>query len=219
MTEPDRFEQMLKAAAKSYHAPPETPRDALWARIQEARAASRPGSDDTAGVLPLTPRKRWMVWAVPTGIAALIALGIGIGRITAPTHGNAPDSVTAAVRSTPEETKSERRELAMKLVATEYLTRADALLTEFKTNTTPPEFAGHARELLTTTRLLLDSKQITDPKLRGLLEDLELVLVQLATLPDDHRAEERRFIADGMAQRQLRSRLHDAIPAGAPARL
>jgi hypothetical protein len=40
-----------------------------------------------------------------------------------------------------------------------------------------------ARDLLTTTRLLLDSPAGADPARRELLETLELVLVQIARLP------------------------------------
>ncbi len=37
----DRFEEFLKDAAADYNRPPETPREEIWARIQEARQANR----------------------------------------------------------------------------------------------------------------------------------------------------------------------------------
>src|SRR5262245_6035848 len=65
--EDPKFERWLKDAARGYNAPPATPRDKMWQRIQNARA-SKP-------VIVLRP---WMGWAVAA--AALLALGIGIGR-------------------------------------------------------------------------------------------------------------------------------------------
>jgi hypothetical protein len=52
--------------------------------------------------------------------------------------------------------------------------------------------APPARELLTTTRLLLDQPQLRDERTRRLLQDLELVLVQViqarSTAPETQRA-------------------------------
>ena len=45
-----------------------------------------------------------------------------------------------------------------------------------------------ARSLLGTNRLLLDSPVATDPRMRQLLEDLELVLAQIAQLSAEGRA-------------------------------
>jgi hypothetical protein len=72
---------------------------------------------------------------------------------------------------------------------------------------------------VSTTRLLLDSKRVSDPRTRRLLEDLELVLVQIATMNPKDRAEDLNSIADGLAQNSLRTRLRNAIPAGPAIRL
>ena len=69
--EDPKFEQWLKDVARTtYHAPRTTPRDEMWARIDAARR--------TRHVIELRP---WMRWAVAA--AAVLALGIGIGRWTA----------------------------------------------------------------------------------------------------------------------------------------
>ena len=75
------------------------------------------------------------------------------------------------------------------------------------------DLAPQARQLLSSTRLLLDSKRLTDPRTRKLLEDLELVLVQIATLDPKDRREDLDLIADGLAQNHLRTRLRNAIPS------
>ena len=95
----------------------------------------------------------------------------------------------------------------------------ETFLTEFGTPNPPAGFTAEAHDLLGTTRLLIDSKRVTDPRTRQLLEDLELVLTQIATLdPKDHR-EDLDLIADGLAQSHLRTRLRNAIPAGPATRM
>ena len=62
------------------------------------------------------------------------------------------------------------------------MTQVETFLTEFGTRPAATEFSAQAQDLLTDTRLLLDSKRVVDPRTRKLLEDLELVLAQIATL-------------------------------------
>jgi hypothetical protein len=68
--EDPKFEKWLKNAAQSYHAPRTTPREELWARIAAERQRKH--------VIEIRP---WMRWAVAA--AAVLILGIGIGRWTA----------------------------------------------------------------------------------------------------------------------------------------
>src|SRR2546422_11723648 len=68
----DRFEERLRQAAQDYHRPPPTPREELWRRVAAARAARQ-----RRGIV-LRPAPRWGV-----GIAAVLALGVGIGRWSA----------------------------------------------------------------------------------------------------------------------------------------
>jgi hypothetical protein len=76
-------------------------------------------------------------------------------------------------------------------------------------------FLASARELLTMTRLLLDSPLAQDPQLLDLLEDLELVLAQVVRLePAPREADDLDLITDGLNQRGVLPRLRAAIPAG-----
>jgi hypothetical protein len=225
----DRFDEFLGDAARDYNAPPETPRAELWERITAERAArraagglARDGDDD---IVSLVQRRkggsRWLRFAV--GVAALFALGIGIGRYTAVGTGVVPAGPTAtptpapSVAAVPE--KRNPGEMATEFATTQHLSQVETFLAEFGSRDTVPEFSAEARDLLSTTRLLLDSKRVDDPRTRKLLEDLELVLVQIATLNPRDRREELDFIADGLSQNHLRTRLRNAIPTGPAIRM
>ncbi|OLC02824.1 MAG: hypothetical protein AUH45_07500 [Gemmatimonadetes bacterium 13_1_40CM_69_22] len=200
MTE-DRFEQLLRDAAQDYHRPPETPREELWRRIMAVREARR-----RRRVLVAAP---WVRWGI--GIAAVLALGIGIGRWTARPTGLGPAPIATAGAS-------DQGALAYRVAAAQYLTRAEALLTGFRTETRvgqrDVQFAAQARDLLATTRLMLDSPAATDARLKGLLEDLELVLAQIAQLPPGGDTEDVQLINQGLEQHSVLLRLRTANPAG-----
>ena len=73
-------------------------------------------------------------------------------------------------------------------------------------------FANKAADLLVTTRLLIDSPAATrDPKLRSLLEDLELVLVQIARLRDERSRADLDLIHQAVEQGDVLSRLNSAV--------
>jgi len=197
----NRFETRLRAAAQDYHRPPDTPREELWRRIAAARAARRRRKT----MVPLGLR-----WGV--GIAAVLALGVAIGRWTASTR--APGTAPLAAPGGADQAAM----LAYRVAAAQYLTRAEALLTGLRAETRAGEpaaqFTAQARDLLTTTRLMLDSPAAQDPRLKSLLEDLELVLAQIAQLPSRSDPEDVGLINQGLDQRSVLLRLRTAIPAG-----
>lgn len=199
----DRFDERLRQAAQDYHRPPATPREELWDRIAAARAARR------RQVLVIRPLLRW-----GAGIAAVLALGIAIGRWSA-YRGEAPSLPAVAVGTDQGPT------LAYRVAAAQYLTRTEVLLTGFRAearspSVPAPQFAKQARDLLATTRLMLDSPAAQDARLKGLLEDLELVLAQIAQLPSGGGGdrEDVQSINQGLDQRSVLLRLRTANPAG-----
>jgi hypothetical protein len=192
----DQFDERLRESARDYHAPPPTPRDAMWAAIAARRAA------------PRRDGRPWMRWGV--GVAAVLVLGIAIGRYTAVTDQPA-EQAAAPVRPEPVAPGGAVYQVA----AAQYLSRADAFLTGFRADAERGQldssFSGSARDLLVSTRLMLDSPAGNDPRLRSLLEDLELVLAQIA----QYRAgEDAQFIDQGLDHRGVLLRLRAAIPAG-----
>ena len=198
MTE-DRFERLLRDAAQDYHRPPETPREEMWRRIVAARARRRQH---------VLVQHRWLHWGV--GIAAVLALGIGIGRWTA----RGPQGAETTAGRVPNEPGT----LAYRVAAAQYLSRTEALLTGFRmearTGAPDKQLAAQARDLLMTTRLMLDSPAGRDGRLKALLEDLELVLAQIAQLPAAGDKEDVQLITQGLEERSVLLRLRTAIPAG-----
>jgi hypothetical protein len=76
------------------------------------------------------------------------------------------------------------------------------------------QLAKWARDLLTNTRLLLDSPIANDPQRRPLLEDLELVLVQIVQLSPGSTPQDHELIEKTLQQEHVLTRLRTAIPAG-----
>ncbi len=198
----DRFETRLREAARDYHQPPETPRDEMWAAI----AAER-GRRAAPRVFVLRPAWRWGL-----GMAAVLLLGIAIGRWIRP---QMQDGTTTTAGVIP----PGRSDVAYGVAAVQYLNRTETLLTGFRADARSGRvdtlFVEQARELLTSTRLLLQSPAGQDPHLKPLLEDLELVLAQIALLPGGRRDTlDVDLITQGMDQQSVLTRLRTAIPAG-----
>jgi len=198
--EDPKFEQWLKDAARTtYHAPRTPPREEMWARIEAARRDKH--------VIELRP---WLRWAV----AAAAVLVLGIGRWSR----NAPGgSKTAAGTQVSNEIDS-LANVAYQVAATQYLSRTEAFLTSFRADANrsanTARLARQARDLLTTTQLMLDSPAADNPRLRALLEDLELVLMQISLLNPVQDGHDRDLITQGMNQSNVLPKLRSAIPAG-----
>lgn len=105
------------------------------------------------------------------------------------------------------------------------LAQAEALLTTYRRadqalggrdQESMQQAARWARDVLSSTRLLLDSPAASDPQLRALLSDLELVLAQIVQVSGAPlQADERQLIERAMRDRDLMPRLRSAVPAGA----
>jgi len=102
----------------------------------------------------------------------------GSTRVTVPTQ----EVAVAQVAVAPHVTSSGS---AYTVVTSQHLADAEALLTAFRSDAkaqrVDPSIRKWARDLLVMTRVLYDSPSTQEPKLRALLADLELVLVQIAT--------------------------------------
>jgi hypothetical protein len=192
-----KFDQWLEDAAKKYNTPGPTPRDEMWARIQAERAQS------ARRAVVLRP---WLRWGLAA--AAVLLVGIGIGRLT---------SNQSAGTGTPVASADTSRALVYRVAATQYLSRTESFLTGFRADLRAGRvdaFPGQARDLLATSRLLLDSPAADDPRMRALLEDLELVLVQISQLEAGRDRRNADLITQDMDQRNVLPKLRSAIPAG-----
>lgn len=199
----DQLDPRLLDAARAYNAPPETPRAAMWAAIEARRRENRAGERSDTHVIPL--RRRWWVgWAAAA--AAVLAVGIGIGRVSVQPETVAWEGPSANATT-------------YRLAAQEHLGQSEAFLTLFRTSVQQqPDYrlaSASARQLLATNRLLLDSPAAIEPATRLLLEDLELVLAEIAQLSRQSRAQDLQLIRDGLEQGNVMPRLRTAVPAGA----
>ena len=206
--EDPKFEAWLKDVARTtYHAPHTTPREEMWARIaaQRQRRAGR--------IIELRP---WMRWVA--AVAAVLVLGIGIGRWTAHQQVAVPGTPVATADSASAAAASP--DVVYQVAATQYLSRTEAFLTSFRADlgknhaANSARFASQSRDLLTTTQLMLDSPAGKDQRMRSLLEDLELVLVQISQLDPEHDGHDADLITQGMNQTHVLPKLRSAIPAG-----
>lgn len=195
----EKFEEFLQRAAHRYNEPPAlVPRDELFAAITAARRVARAG--------PARPASRTrtihFAWI---GMAAALVLGVAIGKFLLTT----PDAYTQAPLAAASYAQATTAQLA----------RAEALLTAYGAaapNTgVDRQLSTWARDILSNTRLLLDSPAADDPARRRLLQDLELVLVQMVQRsPAAGVEEERSHIDRSLEHTHVLTRLRSALPAG-----
>ena len=191
-------------------------RETVSGPAQVARAGSTPpaavvgtpaGSDERTGA-PASPTIE------PTRQVASTA-GTRAGR--------APDVDRPAPRA--DVAPADPRDAAATLyraAAAQTLVQAEAVLTAYRdaeADARDPQAmqqaARWARDVLSSTRLLMDSPAGRDTRMRSLFVDLELVLaqiVQLSGTPLD--AGERELIDRAMRDRDLLPRLRSVVPAG-----
>jgi hypothetical protein len=200
-------ENKFDEALRGLNVPPAPPLDEMWAVIEDAHF------NNVRMTAPVTRASR-LPWLAA---AATLILGIGIGRYmptgkAGVTNGSASLAVAATDRN-PADTSAVAN--AYRDQTTQYLGQAAALLISLPTRTvstrTDAVFAGKATDLLVTTRLLMDSPAGQDPKLRGLLEDLELVLVQIARLRGERNKSDLDLIHQAVEQGDVLSRLNSAV--------
>lgn len=209
----ERFDELMRDAERTYRKPPEPDFDAMWQNIEQqhfgATAERRNGAAKPPSFRLLT--NRWI------GIAATLVAGIGIGRASMmvgrpSTSDVAPPVANAYNDVTPRNDASLGR--PYELETSRYLGQTAALLvslpSEVRHGGANPQFAVRAADLLSRTRLLIDSPASTDPAMRGLLEDLELVLMQVVRLQGNNSAVDLDLINRALEQRDVIPRLRTA---------
>jgi hypothetical protein len=240
MTDDEPFEQFLKDAAADYGVPRgELPREAMWEAIRDRRAPSA-GSPAAAVASRHAPRTRlWIALAA----TLLLGVAIGryawdrtMPVVTAvqPTASVVPPAPLqkpgAAARAEAVTVPDARRRTpdnralpgasntTYSLVAARHLADVEALLTSYTSSSTDARadslLGAWAKNLLSNTRLLLDSPAANDPVRARLLSDLEVILVQLVQRSPGGDAEERSTVERALQKSQLIPRLRSAVPAG-----
>ena len=200
-----RFDDVIRNLPDDFKVP-DPPLEEMWRVIENAHFDRQAAT--SRGWMRTTP---WLA------AAATLLIGIGIGRYFPSTKsGGISQAPTATASSTAAMAETSAVADAYRDQTNQYLGQAAALLISLpakdgsqKANAT---FANKAADLLVTTRLLIDSPAATqDPKLRSLLEDLELVLVQIARLRGERNKGDLDLIHQAVEQGDVLSRLNSAV--------
>lgn len=200
-----RFDDVIRNLPDDFKVP-EPPLEEMWRVIESAHFDRHAGGSSG-----------WMRTAPWLAAAATLLIGIGIGRYFPSTKaGVTSQPPTATASSTAPIAETSAVADAYRDQTNQYLGQAAALLISLpakdgsqRANLT---FANKAADLLVTTRLLIDSPAATqDPKLRSLLEDLELVLVQIARLRGERNKGDLDLIHQAVEQGDVLSRLNSAV--------
>ena len=190
------IERGLAQLKESWRIAGPPPLDRMWEAIEPQ-----------AFTAPVRRPSRWLRTLLP--LAAMLVIGFGIGRVVPATdRASADGPVEGRLPGFPAAANEARPFVG---VATDYLERVTALLLTLAGESSrgqPVEYkAGQAKDLLATTRLLMDSPDPIEPQLRVLLEDLELVLAQIARLPARPEAPDVYLIDQALDQREVIPRL------------
>lgn len=195
-----RLEELMQQAGPEYRPPPEPRIEAMW-KVIEARSFG--------------PRiaNRWSLsWNGPLSLAAMLILGLGVGWMAGRAGQDLPQSAESVAVAVDEPRMAVTPAGATPFVgvASNYLQQMTALLIavagDIEEGRVPRGAIGQARDLLSTTRLLLDSG-IQDDGLRDLLEDLELVLAQVARIRSNGELPEAALITQALNEREVLPRL------------
>lgn len=215
MTEGDaKFEEFVRKEAGAYNAPAgDVPREEMWAEIRRQRATGNRQREQKRVLQPLA----WM------GMAAMLIVGIAIGRFALRTSSTAVGPVTAQgdvapVAGGPRVDGDPA--VAYRRATTDHLARAEALLTTYSASRADATLDSHmtswARDMLQNTRLLLDAQAPMDPQRRQLLRDLEAVLLQLSNpspVPGPAGVtEDRAQVNRNLERTHMLTRLRLALP-------
>ena len=207
----DRFESLMRDAAQTFRKPPQPDLDGMWAEIERETwgASTQPARIEARG---FTRASGWLA-------AATLVIGIGLGRASSFTRTEGtttpqPQPIVAVANNTTPLRNDTSFDAPYSAETSQYLGQTAALLialpAEARSGKPDDKFVGKAAELLTRTRLLLDSPAANDTQMRSLLEDLELVLAQVVRLQNGTDRTEVDLINRALEQRDVIPRLRTA---------
>lgn len=218
MTE-DRFEELMRDAAHTYRKPPQPDLEVMWKAIErESFGASAGGGSVRTD--RSRPRGLSLVANRWVAIAATLVVGVALGRASASLGRRSTQQRTVAptpVASAAPAVRTDSSTLAQpyEVETSRYLGQTAALLialpSEARAGRADEQLAGRASDLLGRTRLLLDSPVANDANMRNLLEDLELVLAQVARIQDGRGRTDLDLINRALEQRDVLPRLRTAV--------
>ncbi|MEO6525730.1 MAG: hypothetical protein ABIP93_03830 [Gemmatimonadaceae bacterium] len=202
----EKFDEFLRQATSDYNAPVTSRADAIWAAIEPDVARA------------IAPKRRFVrvrTLSIGAAAAATLVLGVAIGRWSSPSslHRQLP---TAA--ATLDSSSGNGRARAVTL---DHLADAEVFLTtvryELESGLPDAERAARSRELLGRTRVLLGASQNRTPEVARLLEDLELLLAEIAALPAPpaRSSLDRTLLDESIRDGDVIPRIRATLPARA----
>lgn len=201
MMDDKQLDELLTDATHSYRPPPGAPLEAIWSRVDAELFA----------VKPARTAPGWRVFA--GAIAATLVLGVLIGRGTATRELALP--LTAKQAATPAQLASNTAAAPYQRTMQEFLGSTAVLIAALPANGRPgtndKKIAEQAQKLLGTARLLLDSPVGREQRTKDLLEDLELVLAQVARLQSQRPGEALTMINESLEERDVVPRIRTAV--------
>ena len=213
----NKLNNLMEREARSYNEPPEPPLDEMSASIA-AQDWTRAASGGTSGAPATRGGMRRWVMDRRFQAAAVLLIGVAIGRLSLGRHASVPAvasnnvPVTRVASAVPDTGFAAPYQVA----TSRYLGQMAALLIALPVDphhmdaAENQQFISRAGDLLTTTRLLLDSPAADNPSMRNLLEDLELVLAQVVHLRAAPSRTELDLIHQALDQREVLPRLTTA---------
>lgn len=213
--------QLRTLAAASLPPDQPIPTEAMWAAISARRApAVVPSSRRALEIVAsgVSPRRIRRFWPELAALAAMLVIGVAIGRSTDFRRSDAPveaNRAGALAVSDAANAASSALPLMLAQLTTEHMARSEALLVTAKQDlsgavSSNTMVSDWARELLSTTRLLLDTEQITDPQTRRLLQDLELTLALILQAQASGRATDVQAVREELSTGDLLLRVRGA---------
>jgi uncharacterized membrane-anchored protein YhcB (DUF1043 family) len=209
MMDENRFDEIVTELPRSFNDPPPPPLEEMWSVIEDAHFNTPSAAASARGAISSAP---WLA------AAAALVIGIGIGHYmprASTAVGSSPTPVALVPSNSVSAADTSAVAEAYRDQTSRYLGQTAALLISLPSRDargkTDAVFAGKASDLLVTTRLLMDSPAARDPQMRSLLEDLELVLVQIARLRGEKSRADLDLIHQAVEQGDVLSRLNSAV--------
>jgi hypothetical protein len=148
---------------------------------------------------------------IGAAVAATLVLGVAIGRWS-----SQPSLVARTAAPVASDSSSNGHARAVTL---EHLADAEVFLTtvryELESGLPDAERAARSRELLGRTRVLLGASQRRSPEVARLLEDLELLLAEIAALPPARSSLDRKLLDESIRDGRVIPRIRATLPARA----
>jgi hypothetical protein len=198
----EKFDDFLRQAARDYNAPVTPRADALWTAIEPEVARA---------IAPKRSSIRSFTFRVGAAIAATLVVGVAVGRWTSRLT-VAPPPATASATQDSTSSSGYARAVTM-----EHFAEAEVFLTsvrsELKAGLPDADRAERSRDLLVRTRVLLGASQHRSPEVARLLEDLELLLAEIAALPSSSSSLDQEILDESMRDGNVIPRIRATLPA------